>query len=53
MHGCVCVHRGALQIAKALSAAGSHSSPDKREGQTLFMPDWAGMRPEKNRKEEI
>lgn len=46
MHGCVSVHRGA-QIAKELSAAGSHRSPAKLEGRTLFIPDWAGMRPEK------
>lgn len=53
MHGRVCVHRGTLQIAKELSAAGSHSSPAKLEGQTLFIPNWAGMSPEKNRKEAI
>lgn len=34
------------------SAAGSHSSPVKLEGQTLFMPDWAGMGPEKTEKEK-
>lgn len=43
----VCVHRGTLQIAKELSEAGSHCPPAKLEGQTFFIPDWAGMRPEK------
>lgn len=52
MLGCVCVYTEGHYRLPMNTAAGSHSSPAKLEGQTLFISDWAGMRPEKIKRKQ-
>lgn len=53
MLGCVCVYTEGHYRLPMNTAAGSHSSPAKLEGQTLFISELGRDEARKNKKEAI